>query len=369
MKKKRVAVIFRGFQNPIPFNPKLLWQNVLEKLSSYQTIKISLFDPFKKSLFDWQFYQKIKKGNFDEIYIIGSYFSVPFYVFLCRRSISKKVYVLRNRISLNQYWAVFKKYPLFCLHPFYLFSMLSLGWLYQLITKFWHISCFIFPNQTSLKEFVNDTGIKSKCFLLPSPLPKISLLNNVRSSWQKKKGEKWLIYTGRASLFRGLEVLTQAFKKMHQQDKNLKLICLFLKERQKNIVNQMFKKLAKKSYLVNIGRMSNNDYYRLFRQADVFIGPYCFAYGIPGRPTTLLEAMALKVPLVISKIVNDNYFKDGQNCLKFNNLNIEDLKRKVRRVLNDNQLRNKLVKNAQVDVQQLHMNNIFKQYFMKIFQV
>lgn len=119
----------RDFQNSLPSDPRLPWKELLKKLAHCKKVEITVIDR------PGQLYRKIRKEKFDEVYLVCSYLSMPTYALLCGFKIRKKVYVLFNRIKFDDYLAIFKKYKLRSLDPFYLLSMVKLGWLYRFITK------------------------------------------------------------------------------------------------------------------------------------------------------------------------------------------------------------------------------------------
>jgi len=372
--KKKVAFIIRGFGKDVPNDPYPLWWKFTRKLAKEKDVdKVVILSPLtsgkathsngitviptgKNPL---KLALELKKDKYEEIYIVGSYLSALIYIFLSGRTVRKKVYLMRNRILWKEYWPVIRKYPQ-ALSAYYILSTFDLGFIYQFLKEKWNIATFIFPTQNSADAFAKDAKVDPKtCLSLPSPL------RLKKRAIKKSQKQKWIVYAGRMSRLRGVDILIQAFEKMHQKNTNLKLMLLLLNNTEKVFLDEKLMKLSNKSYLVKTGKLDDREYLEMLSQADVFVDPYSFSYTTVARPATVLEAMTLGIPTVIADVINDDFFKDGDNCLKFKTMDARNLQKKAELTLKDKRLRNKIVENGQKAL----INNKFDDNYRRIIQL
>ncbi|OGV91419.1 hypothetical protein A2783_02640 [Microgenomates group bacterium RIFCSPHIGHO2_01_FULL_45_11] len=363
--KKNIGFIIRGFDQSLPNDPIYKWRNFALHLAKKKTIrKIFIFCPLTEGR-EYRYknitvipsgnspiklYHLVKKSDLAEMYIIGNYLSALIYTLISGRRVRKKIYLMRNRILFQEYRRVMGKYKWRAWGVYYWFSIIKMGALYRLAIKYWKVRYFIFPSKRSRQDFIADTRISpSLCLVLRTQLQKHRFATQV-SPLVKGSKERWITYAGSASVFRGVDILAQAFEGMYLQDASLKLVVLLLNPVKTDYIFTLLRRLPKKRYLVKAGRLSDELYSYLLRKSDVFVGPFSFSYGIPERPSTLLEAMHLATPVIVSDIVCDYFFRDRYNCLKFKTMDAQDLQARISELLENKQLRRDIVKNAKISL-------------------
>lgn len=343
MGAKKVAVIIRGYSKDQINDPYPLWEEIIKKLKATKR-NVQVLHPFERA-----------DKNIDEVYIIGTYFSAPLMCLLQDKKTPKRVYVFKGKVSLTNYLKVLKKYRLKAFSLYYLLSALPLGFMYHFIVNNWSVKNFLLPTKTSKDKFIKDNGIdKTVCNILPSPvLAKTGDADNEYPLWKKEKKEKWIAYAGRANLLRGVDILIEAFSMYVEKENNAKLLLLLLPDKHRRVIEKKLRNLPKNSYHLTIKKIKPKEYASIIKNSDIFVGPYTFSYSCPDRPVTLLEAMNFEVPVIVSDVLKDNFFKDNFNCLKHKNLNAHDLYKKLALLSKNKKLRKSLADKAKVDMNKL----------------
>lgn len=152
---------------------------------------------------------------------------------------------------------------------------------------------------------------------------------------KKYKMEKpFVIYTGSLYPHKNVERLVKAIKRI-----NLRLVVVCAK----NVFWQRFKKkvkMLKAEKLVTLtGFVPDKDLVALYQQAEAFVFPSLLeGFGLPG-----LEAMAVGLPVLAanSSCLPEVY---GQAAVYFNPLDVEEMARKIKKVVGSQKLKDKMVK-------------------------
>ena len=86
---------------------------------------------------------------------------------------------------------------------------------------------------------------------------------------------------------------------------------------------------------------------QLMAETDIFILPAVSLHGTLTPPLTLIEAMSAGKPCVVSDVCRgDGLVEDGVNCLLFRSGDVKDLASKIKLLLDDEALRERLGRNA-----------------------
>lgn len=100
----------------------------------------------------------------------------------------------------------------------------------------------------------------------------------------------------------------------------------------------------------------------LLENADIYIQPSKPFYG-EAMPRTILEAMAMKLPIVSTKIAAIPGILNKENSILINSNSVEELKSSIVILIEDNLLREKIGQKAYQDVStKYEWNSIFKLY-------
>jgi len=346
---QKLVFVIPEFNSKKHHEPQQQWHLFLNQLKKNPHYSISILTPL----------QSIKLNlKPDHIYIVANYLSALIYtLLLLPPSIPKTIYLNRNRLS-----------PPYPFSLYYFLSTLNLHPFYRLLTKTHHLSQLVFPDQASLNQF-KPQSLSISTRLLPTPLKPIKFNSQAKPIFLKKPHQKWLIYSGTALKGRGLPLLIKTFKSLQKTHPRLKLILLLLPASDTKIILNQLQTLPNHSYHYHLGRLSNNQYFSTLKQADIFIGPYSFYHQIVNRPATVIEAMALNLPVIISSLITDPIFKPNSNCLKFTNLSQSSLTKQIQVLLSHPQLRKKLTTQAQKTVKdQANFSTIYQNHFLPLIQ-
>lgn len=166
----------------------------------------------------------------------------------------------------------------------------------------------------------------------------IHLANSLSDSNIKKVNipDKYLLYIGHRNTYKNFKNLAKAFSNILKNEKDIFLICVgggnFSEEE-----NTFLKELNILNNIISIN-VTDNQLVYLYKNALAFVFPSFYeGFGIP-----ILEAFYSKCPVILS---NSTCFPEiAQDCAEyFEPDNIDDIKYKIEKVINDKILRNKLI--------------------------
>ena len=236
--------------------------------------------------------------QYDIIHIHGLYrFPVTYAAFVARK---KKIpYIITPHGSLDPY--------------LYRRSAYSL-----ILKRLWEYF-FDFPNiknATAIhctsnleKKKINQLNIrhKAKLIIIPNFISDIFFKRKIKNiSFKKKIGffndDKIILFLGRINFKKGLNLLIPAFKKINNAFPDYKL--LVVGQNNEKYLEQVLLPLVKKKNLEDcfkyLPASSGNQLVQCYRDSDLFVLPsYTENFGL-----TIFEAMALKVPVVVSDKVD-----------------------------------------------------------------
>jgi glycosyltransferase involved in cell wall biosynthesis len=157
-------------------------------------------------------------------------------------------------------------------------------------------------------------------------------MGNLLTKYRIKK--PFVIYTGSLYPHKNVVNLVRAVQKI-----NLKLVVVC----SRNVFWQRFKKkirMLKTEKLVTLtGFIPDKDLVTLYQQAEAFVFPSLLeGFGLPG-----LEAMAVGLPVLAANAscLPEVY---GQAAVYFNPLDVEEMARKIKKVVGNKELKSKMVK-------------------------
>jgi len=158
-----------------------------------------------------------------------------------------------------------------------------------------------------------------------------------------KDFERTVLFLGSLDERKGAAVLMGAAKEIIEKHPDIKFIfASYGKEGREALqkINSGFEKNIK--FLTGM-----QDVPQLLTEADVFVLPAVSLHGTLTPPLTLIEAMSVGKPCVVSDICEgDGLVEDGVNCLLFRSGDYIDLSGKIDLLLGNGSLREKLSQNA-----------------------
>jgi len=358
MKNSSTQLVFviPKFQSKKHHEPQQQWHLFLNQLKKNPHYSISILSPL----------QAIKlKTKPDHIYIVANYLSALIYILLLPPSIPKTLYLAKAKLSFTHLITTLQSVSLLYLTPFYLLSTLNLKPIYQLLATTHRLTRLVFPDPQTSNQFQSLPHLPKH--LLPPPLKPIKTKPKTKPIFFKKPQEIWLTYSGSAQLGRGLILLINTFKSLHQANPKLKLILLLLDGQHRHIIEKHLKTLPQNSYHYHLGRLKPAQYFSTLKQTNIYITPFSFYYSFTARPATLIEAMHLNLPIITSDLVTDPIFKHQHNCLKFKAQNQSSLTQQLQTLLSKPQLQKQISTQAkQTLINHTNLSTIYQNHFLPL---
>ena len=156
---------------------------------------------------------------------------------------------------------------------------------------------------------------------------------------QIKVKKPYLLYVGNAFPHKNLKRLIRAFKVILASKPSLKLILVGKVDDFYKLFQILCKELEIEKSVIFAGRVSDKELKRLYQNASIYVFPsFLEGFGLPG-----LEAMENGLPVISSdsSCLPEIY---GDAALYFNPQNTEEIVKAILELLNNKDLRDKLVK-------------------------
>ena len=205
-----------------------------------------------------------------------------------------------------------------------------------------------------LADFAKKLNKKVPIFVVPNgvDLQKFKIKNDPFDKTQGYNEKKIIITVSRLVKKNGVDILIKAVKELKILDYEL-WIAGDGKEKKK--LESLVKKLGLENKVKFLGSIPNEQIPEYLAQADVFVRPS----RSEGLGSAFLEAMAVGVPVIatpvggIGDFLRDPSTSSGQATGLFCSVESPgDLAEKIKLILNDENLRNKIAKNARQLIEQ-----------------
>lgn len=145
-----------------------------------------------------------------------------------------------------------------------------------------------------------------------------------------------------AHYFKGIDILIEAVSKL--EERNWKLNIVGEGDLKKDYIEKT-KKLKLENKINFLGNVTNTELPKKYQEADIFVLPSTNkgeAFGM-----VLLEALASGVPVIASNLAGvRGVFEDGKQGLICKPRNVDDLKEKLEKLINNKEAREKMSKEA-----------------------
>jgi len=197
-----------------------------------------------------------------------------------------------------------------------------------------------------LPVYVAPNGVDMDVFLKDFSYGELS---DLAEKLEIKPGEKIIITTGRLVYKNGVDTLIKAMAILAKHPDNKFKLLIIGEGEQKNELLSLAEKLGLKSKVVFAGSVENRELPKYLKIAHIFVRPS----RSEGLGNSFLEAMAAGIPIIgpaVGGIVD--FLKDGQTGLICDQNNPEDIAKKIELIMEDENLRKKLVSNAKLLVEQ-----------------
>ncbi len=168
----------------------------------------------------------------------------------------------------------------------------------------------------------------------------------------------YLFSMGRLILIKGYDILIEAFARVAEEDPNLDLIIAGRGIEERNLKDLVIKKGLKKRVKF-VGFVRGDEKISLLKGCRLYVCPS----RREGLPLSNVEALAAGKPVIAFKVGgNLDIIKDEENGLLAEAEDIEDLVSKIRMLLRDEKLRERMSRQALMMVKRYDWLEIARQY-------
>jgi glycosyltransferase involved in cell wall biosynthesis len=180
---------------------------------------------------------------------------------------------------------------------------------------------------------------------------------------QNKNGDRYILCTGRLTTRKGLFDLIECGKYVCDKHPDLKFIITGKGELLSKLKAKV-EKLDLKDKFIFTGFVNRENLIRLYQNATLFVLPSHYE----GLPTTLLEAMSCRLPVVATNISgNVDVIENGKNGISVPPKSPQKMAEVISTLLEDEELKKKLGENARKTIEQrftwdIICDNILKCY-------
>lgn len=299
---------------------KIILRKILVRLSVYI---------YQASLF---FFLISQRKNYDVIHVHQVLYPA-FISTLCARILKKPVIAKVGSSGFNSDINQIKKFPE---------GKMQLRYILKNINR------IICTSSIMVDEFIKEGMDSNKIILIRNGVNIVDF-NRIYETCET------LVTMGRFIKSKNLDVLITAFSKMvNDTDRELKLI-LIGDGPEKDNIKSLIKKLRRGKSIILTGMVDNPE--KFLKESDLFVFPSL----IEGLSNSLIEAMSLKLPCIVSNIpgnievlrgndsdyvIKEGEFKVSKCGIFFNPSDIEGLVNAVKYVMNNPGVRKKLGESA-----------------------
>ena len=203
---------------------------------------------------------------------------------------------------------------------------------------------------------------KNKCFKW-GYFPKTPVFENVDQIIQSKE-KNTINWTGRLIKWKHPEDAIEIAKKLKADNYNFTMNIIGEGELEEKLKKDIEKFNLKDNVFLR-GVLPTKDVYEYMKKTQIYIATSDYNEG---WGAVVNEAMGYACAVVASKAMGSVPYliKDGKNGFTYKNGNINDLYRKVKRILDDEKLSNQISKNAYDTINNTWNGKIYAQRFVKL---
>jgi len=191
---------------------------------------------------------------------------------------------------------------------------------------------------------------------IDSTLPVRSCRKNIRQKYRIKDGDVLLMTSGTVNREKGHHIAVEILSKLADQNKNLKLLIVGGGEYCDRLI-KLINKYQLGDRIIITGYVAHEIIKSYYQAADIYLMPTLRDEGLP---FALIEAMSTGLPIIASRIGGiPSVLQDGINALLIQPNNINEIVSKLKWLLNDRSLSNRLGSRArQMAVQELNSDKM-----------
>ncbi len=297
----------------------------------------------------WPLLKKLK--NYDYIYLHYPFFGTSFLVYLFKILNPQKKLIIHYHMDVKQQNIIYQ----------------ILSWPEKLIRN------SLFKKADTIisasLDYIKHSQIKNFYQKNPDKFQEIpfSINTNIFKTSENEKKDKTILFVGgldKAHYFKGVDILIKALSQIKNLDWNLKIIG-------QGELKKDFIKLATDLKIINrsefLGQLSLEELIKNYQSARVLVLPSINsneAFGI-----VLIEALACGTPVIASDLPGVRaVFEDGVSGLLSQSGNISDLKEKIKIILEDDELHQKMSQAARRLALEKYDDNIVNKKILELFK-
>ena len=204
------------------------------------------------------------------------------------------------------------------------------------------------------KEFQHHTRYqKIPCCYIPNGVD----LNQLdRKSTNTTQNKSTVLFPQRMIHIKGPEILAKAALELFKSNPDINISYLFagsdsasnIEDKTIGIVKEILKPLLNEGLVTFAGNPSYGNMADLYRSADIVVLPLL----VESENLSVFEAWASECALIVSEqLAQNNYVKDGKNCLVVANNNYSQLKEAILKLVDDVDFKRKLIRRGKETVE------------------
>ena len=220
---------------------------------------------------------------------------------------------------------------------------------------------------------LNELGFNNKTSFIPNGVdPLIFNRKNINKEYishlKRKcfidKNSQIVLFVGRLSEKKGVSYALRAVWKISETHKNIRFLIVGDGEQREKLEDEAKKLKLKNVYF--LGWVPNNKLPSIYSISDIFVAPSLTTKSgdREGFPSTILEAMVMKVPVATTNIDGiDKIFSNRVNIMISKQKSVKRLSRNIIELLNNSKLRDTIIKTAYKDaLKKYSWDNVARQY-------
>jgi glycosyltransferase involved in cell wall biosynthesis len=163
-------------------------------------------------------------------------------------------------------------------------------------------------------------------FIEPPSSESKNLEHEIRSELNLSLSQKIILYIGRITKIKGVDILIEAFKVLRRTNKNI--VLLIIGQIYDNSINNTLKRLPEGIRVLNVVK----DPFPYYSIADLVVLPS----RVEPFPYVMLESGIMRKPFIGAKTGGiAEFIEDGVNGLLFSSENVEELMNQMKYLIND----------------------------------
>lgn len=211
------------------------------------------------------------------------------------------------------------------------------------------------------QEWFLESGLDDIVTIHPPVEPAwFSALNEAQT---ESKSSKLLYYGGGPAVLRGIDTLLDAMNLLGNMNVSLEICLRSSEERDEDLLEKAILKHGLSSRVTVLSGFQNLEFLvRAVQQSACVVLPFKLMAKVSDIPLTLLEPMACGTPVIASRIgAVSEVIENGKNGLLVDPGDPKQLSEAIRRILQDDSLRNHLSSNARKSMQAFRSEVVMKQ--------